>query len=268
MKTFGVLPVIVSGAIALAACVATKYEKAPQDTAPPVPLNLAAAQPPIELALRTVIVYNGPGSWKREALWDEYVVTIHNQNAQPLTITAAALVDFAGASHAPGVDPWALEKESQTLEQQYQRAGVAFARSAAPHALIIGAGAAAGATGGMLSAAAATAAAASVVALPVYYVVILGVNHSNKTAVTAEFTRRRLVLPLTLTPGELHTGSFFFPMAANPQSLDLQWSSGPARGELVLSLQPLHGLHTTSAPHPDPSTNPSPSSNQALLGRH
>ena len=99
----------------------------------------------------------------------------------------------------------------------------------------------------MLSATAATVSAASVVALPVYYVVILSVNHSNKTAVTAEFTRRRLVLPLTLTPGELRTGSLFFPMAANPRSLSLQWLSGPARGDLVLSLETLHGLHTTSS---------------------
>jgi CDP-diacylglycerol--serine O-phosphatidyltransferase len=129
MKISGVLLAVVSVAIALAGCVATKYEKAAQDTPPPVPLNLVAAQPPIELALRTVIVYNGPGSWKREALWDEYVVTIHNRGAKPLTIAASALVDFTGASHAPGVDPWTLEKESQTLEQRYQRAGVAFSRS-------------------------------------------------------------------------------------------------------------------------------------------
>jgi hypothetical protein len=247
MKTSAVVLAMVSGAIALAGCVATKYEKAAQDTPPPVPLNLAAAQPPIELALRTVIVYNGPGSWKREALWDEYVVTIHNRAAQPLTISAAALIDFAGASHAPGVDPWTLENESQTLEQRYRRAGVDFARSAAPRALIMGASAAAGTGAGMLSAAAATAAAASVVALPVYYVVILSVNHSNKTAITAEFTRRRLVLPLTTAAGELHTGSFFFPMAPNPQSLNLLWSSGTSRGELMLSLEALHGLHATSA---------------------
>jgi hypothetical protein len=247
MKTSGFLAAVVSGAIASAGCVATKYEKAAQDTPPPVPLNLVAAQPPIGVALRSVIVYNGPGSWKREALWDEYVVTIHNQGAQPLTIAAAALVDFAGANQSSGVDPWILEKESQTLEQRYRRAGVAFARSAAPRVLIIGAGAAGGAAGGAFSAAAATAAAVSVVALPVYYVVILSVNHSNKEAVAAEFTRRRLVLPLTLAAGELRTGSFFFPMTPNPRSLNLQWSSGPVRGDLMLSLQSLYGLHTTSA---------------------
>jgi hypothetical protein len=238
---------MVSGLIALAGCVATKYEKAAQDTPPPVPLNLAATQPRIELALRTLIVYNGSGSWKREALWDEYVVTIHNRGGQPLTIAAAELVDFAGASHVPGVDPWDLEKESQTLEQRYQRAGVAFARGAAPRALIMGVSAAAGTGAGVLSATAATVSAASVVALPVYYVVILSVNHSNKTAVTAEFTRRRLALPLTIAAGELRSGSFFFPMTPSPQSLNLQWSSGSARNELVLSLEALRGLHTGSA---------------------
>jgi hypothetical protein len=63
MKTSAVLLAVISGAIALAGCVATKYEKAAQDTPLPVLLNLAAAQAPIELELRTVIVYNGPGSF-------------------------------------------------------------------------------------------------------------------------------------------------------------------------------------------------------------
>jgi hypothetical protein len=203
----------VFSAIALVGCVATRYEKSPQQTPPPVLLNLAAAQPPIALSLRSVIVYDGPGSWKREALWDEYVVTIHNQGAQALTVSSAALIDFSGARHGAGDDPWKLEKDSQTLEERYERDGFAMARSATPHVLVIGAGAAAGAAGNaMLSAAAATAATASLVALPIYYIVTFSVNHSNKADVVAEFTRRRLVLPLTMEAFELRTGSVFFPM--------------------------------------------------------
>jgi hypothetical protein len=234
---------IVAGATALPGCLATKYQMAGKDTPPPIPLNLAASQPPVEMALDTVIVYKGAGSWKREALWDEYVVTIRNQGGQALTIADPILVDFGGASRAPGVDPWALAKESQSLEQRYKRAGIAFARSAAPGVLIVGAGAGAIASAGIFSAAAATAATATVIALPVYYVVIASVNHSNKKAIVAEFTRRRLVLPLTLEAGATLTGSFFFPMVPNPQSLNLPWSSGADGGELPLSLEPLHGLH-------------------------
>jgi hypothetical protein len=252
-RTLSVLLVIAAAAIALSGCVARKYQPARKETAPPVLLNLAVAQPPIELALRSVIIYDGPGSWKREALWDEYVITAHNEGEQPLTIVAPALVDFAGASRAPGVDPWALEKESQTLEQRYRRAGVAFARSAVPRAMLMGASAASGAVGGVFSATAATAATASVVALPVYYVVVWSVNRSNKAAVLAEFNRRRLELPLTLAAGETRTGSLFFPMVPNPQSLNLQWSSRAAGGDVVFSLEPLRGLH---AEMPAPGAEP------------
>jgi hypothetical protein len=243
VKTSTILLVIAASVLELSGCVATKYQTARRDTPAAVPLDLAIAQPPTDLALRTIIIYNGPGSWKREALWDEYVITVHNQGEQSLTITESTLVDFAGASRAPGAEPWALEKESQTLEQRYRRAGVAFARSALPRATIMGASAASGAVGGTFSVAAATAATASVVALPLYYVVVLSVNRSNKAAVLAEFTRRRLALPLTLAPGETRTGSLFFPMVPDPLSLSLQWSSGPAGGEVVLALAPLHGLH-------------------------
>jgi hypothetical protein len=93
-----------------------------------------------------------------------------------------------------------------------------------------------------------SAAAASVVALPVYYVVMFGVNQSNKETVLSEFSRRHFVLPLMLAAGDMVSGSFFFPMTPDPQSLNLQWSSGPARNELVLSLQALRGLHAPAPP--------------------
>jgi hypothetical protein len=152
---------------------------------PPVLLNLTASVPPVDLGLRTTIVYDGPGPWKRDALWDEYVVTIHNRSDKAVTLTGAVLVDFAGTGWTPGSDPWDLEKESQTLEQRYQRAGVAFARSSIPHALIAGAGVATEASGGIIAGGVATVAAVSVVALPVYYVVVWEVNHKNNAAVSA-----------------------------------------------------------------------------------
>ena len=189
-------------------------------------------------------MYGGPGSWKRIALWDEYVVTIHNQNAQPLTVIGATLGDISGTPRSPGVDPWALEKESQTLEQRYRRNGVAFARSSAPRALLFGATVAGTAVGGMAQTATAAAASVSIIALPVYYVVVWDKNRSNKAAITAEFARRRLAFPLTLAAGEVRTGSIFFPMVPDPQSLNLGWSSDQMSGEINISLKSLVGIHT------------------------
>lgn len=234
-----------------AGCVATKYKLAKKNT-PPVQLLNVAFPPstPLQPTLTSLISYGGPGSWKRKALWDEYVLTLHNSGERPISIDSAMLTDSAGMLIATGNEPWALEKESKRLEKQYRDRGEAFMRAAAPGVLIVGTSAAVvSATAGsgyILSAAAATAfaaAATAVVVLPIYYVTVLGINHHNKKAVMAEFSRRRLRQPLTLAPDETRTGSLFFPMVRAPHSLELSWSSESASGQAELPLDFLSGLH-------------------------
>ena len=252
MKTTSIFTPCVVSAVALSlsvallstGCVSTRYRMAKDGTPPPELLKVPLAAAPLGVELTTLITYGGPGSWKREAFWDEYVVTLHNPGREPVVISDASLVDFAGSALPAGDNPWALEKTSKTLERKYHDAGLAFVRYTAPGVIIVGVGAIVMASGGgVFSAAFATGAAATVVALPVYYLAVILINHSNKEAVEVEFTRRRLGLPLTLAPGETRTGSFFFPMVPNPRSLNLHWSSGPAGGGNSLSLDFLHGLH-------------------------
>ncbi len=240
-------PILIGlGLFAFTGCVSSKYKAAQKATPPPQLLNVAFAPAPLEATLATLITYNGPGSWKRDAFWDEYVITLHNPGREPLTVSSADLVDFADTDRAPGNEPWALEKQSKTLEQQYKEAGVAFVRYTAPGVLIIGAGAAAMGSAGIFSAAFSTAAGATIIALPVYYVGVLTINHYNKVAMEKEFNRRRLALPLTLAPGETRTGSLFFPMVPNPRSLGLRWFTGATNGDIALPLDFLHGLHAAS----------------------
>jgi hypothetical protein len=250
--------VIVAAAIAAAVlccqggCVATKYKLAKKDT-PPVQLLNGAFPPSVSLepSLAALIVYSGPGSWKREALWDEYVVTLQNSGERPVTIDSTTLTDSDGAVIAAGVNPWLLEKQSKILEKQYRTTGLAFVRTAGPGVLIVGAGAAvlaATTTSVFVSAAAVGAAAATIVVLPVYYLTVWGINHHNKKAIKAEFSRRRLPLPLTLAPAETRTGSVFYPMVRTPRSLEVHWSSESGSGQAVLPLDFLHGLHVPAAP--------------------
>jgi hypothetical protein len=240
--------VVGGGALGLltSGCVATKYQMVRDASTPMVPLTFSAGQENVAVSLRGVVVYNGPGSWKRDALWDEYVVTIENSGASPVTIEAPTLVDFESLGRRPGVDPWAVEKESQKEEERYRRNGIAFARSSAPRVLLMGANAAGTAAGGAVGTAAAAAATASIAALPVYYVVVWRVNHRHKQAVNAEFARRKLQLPLTIPAGESRTGSLFYPMAADPQSLRVPCSREGATSEVVLDLGELRGLHRTA----------------------
>ena len=56
----------------LTGCVTSKkYRMAKEGTPPAAPLGWRVTQPSAELTLESMIVFKGPGSWKREARWDE-----------------------------------------------------------------------------------------------------------------------------------------------------------------------------------------------------
>jgi hypothetical protein len=243
-----VVAVALLGAVlVLSGCVSPRYLEARKDTPPPEMINMLFAPSRLEANLNFVITYNGPGSWKRDAFWDEYVVTVHNPGSQVLTVSAAGLTDYAGTVRVPGDDPWALEKLSKTLEQRYRAAGIAFVRYTAPGVIIVGTGVAVIGATGVFSSGAASVAAVTILAVPVYYVAVLTINHYNKVAMEKEYNRRRFVLPLALAPGETRTGSFFFPMVPSPRSLALHWEDPSGPGDAVLSLDFLKGLHVKKA---------------------
>jgi hypothetical protein len=234
-------------------CVANKYQLAKKNT--PAVQTLAVAFPPspaLQGLLIAVISYGGPGSWKREALWDEYVLRLENHGDRPLTIDSIAVAVADGTPFAASNDPWALEKQSKVLEKQYRGRGEAFRRNAGAGAIAVGTGAAVGAAIGGASAygitpALAGAGVAAVFVLPVYYVTVIGINHHNKKAVMAEFNRRRMLLPLTLAAGESRTGSLFYPMLRSPGSMALSWSNDAGTTTTTLPLELLRLLHVPPA---------------------
>lgn len=239
------------GAVSLhVGCISSKYRAAPKGIPPPKLLAVAFAPARLEATLITLITYNGPGSWKREAFWDEYVVSVHNPGDSALTVSAAGITDVLGTVRAPRDKPWALEKESKTLERKYRDAGIAFVRYTTPGLIILGTGAVAISSAGAMTAAAASVVAVTFVALPIYYLEVVNFNEMNKAAMEKEFERRRLVLPLTLAPGETRTGSFFFPMVPSPRSLTLRWNAESGSGDAILALDFLHDLHVKAPIQP------------------
>jgi hypothetical protein len=236
------------GLCLVTACVSPKYQRAVKSTPPIQPLNVKFPPSTLDSSLYSEISDGGPGSWKREAFWDEYVMIMHNNGEQALNIASATLMDYAGQVRPAGSDPWALERESKTLEKRYKDAGIAFSRMAAPRVIASAAEPTVAASAGIGAAGAATAATLTAVALPVYGATVFGINMHNKAAIKKEFNRRRVPLPLTLGPGETRTGSFFFPMVPNPQALTVRWTSSAGDGETTLELHFLQGLHVTGDP--------------------
>jgi hypothetical protein len=258
---------MLAGSFALAGCVTSKkYKMAKAEGAPPPQvLNWSAATASADLALHSVIVFKGPGSWKREARWDEYVVSVRNAGADSLIIEKAAVIDFLGVAREWGPDPWELEKASYTNWEKYGKTGVQLVAGAGA-VVLYGAAVASTVTFGMglgtaAGAGAGTAAAATVLVwIPIVAVVDISavaiINHKNKNKVNAEFARRALPVPQTIASGQTVTGSYFFPMTPGPQRLVLRGrrESGPV--ELTLDLQPLSQLHLKPADGKSPATPP------------
>jgi len=234
---------LLGAALLLTGCVSTKYKMAPKNTPPPIALNLATVQPPVATVLHTVIVYKGPGSWKKAAYWDEYVVSITNQGPEPFIIESALLVDALNAEQLCGSNPWELEDLSRENLKKFEHYG---------RKIMIGAGLTTGwvLSGGLVAAGAwagdaalVTVAGAVFVALPVW---ALGSGVRilvARSSITDEFNHRRIAVPLELRPGETKQGSLFFPISPGPQRLVLRCRTNGVTQPVTLDLTPLAGLH-------------------------
>ncbi len=230
------------------ACVYSKYKAAPPNVGTPPLLNYSAGAPPITAAVATMIAFRGPGSWKQDAYWDEYVLRLHNAGAQPATLVSATLTDFLDEPTTPGSDPWRLDRESINRKDALNRRFKSIFVHAGAGYIVTGLGVsiAYGAFAGAL---------AGVVLLPAYAVGNVIRNKSSKRKIEAEFKRRRLVLPLTLASDALVEGSLFFRISPGPKHLALEFRAADASvSNLVIPLPGLANLHLTS---PNP-TAPTP----------
>lgn len=249
---------LLSFALLLTSCTSARYRTAPKKTPPPALLNLPSTIPPIEALLHTVIIYRGPGSWKQDAYWDEYVVTVANRGNELVVIESASLADFQNQLVAAGKDPWKLEHDSRSFAER----GFGFAKNTGVQVgagfgvVMVGGGVGAFLFSGSGIVAASTGAAVGGLLLfPAFLSATLYTNVNNRHAIEREFERRRLVLPVTLVPGQLVQGSLFFRISPGPKRLILSGYVDDEPREIVIDLAPLAGLHLKAAPAP--STKPS-----------
>lgn len=235
----------------LTSCVSAKYKMASEDTPPPVPLNLETEAHSVDALINTVIIFGGPGSWKREAYWDEYLLSITNHSDHPVTLTSSLLIDFQGNQVMSGNDPWELQEQSKEWIKGYDpgttgvvlKVGAASLLTGTVASAIVGAslaGTMAAPTGAALIAG---GAAVTIVALPIIGLGSVLANVSQKHKIQDEFNRRRLVLPVAIQPGQMIQGSLFFRITPGPNRLTLLFA-GPEPGfDVCLDLAPLSDLH-------------------------
>lgn len=254
--------VVVSSAlvVVLAGCGTSAYQIKAHPTAPVSRPEVKAEAGGVELQVSALIVYEGPGAWKRRAYWDEYLVTFTNRGGNIATVVDASLGDVLDRAVAPGANPWALEKAGRKHEQYLRSLGApadasysAMTRNKRAMAGAAGVGGVALIYGGVGAAAVGPALIYAAPFVLLAAAPVLAVNHffvdpKNKELVVAEFNRRRLKLPIELPPGGAISGSLFFPLTPGPEQLIAMIDSGGNASVLLVVLPGLEELHFTYIP--------------------
>ncbi|MCB1672396.1 MAG: hypothetical protein R3F41_05045 [Gammaproteobacteria bacterium] len=236
--------------ISLADCGGTKLLKAPNPISLEQPL-LSVSDAQLNAHLDGVIVRDGPGTWARNADWDEYLVRVENVTDTPVTIKNVSVYDSTLTRQQTEESRRALVAASRETTRRYDdidlevKAGMSgealFAAGAVGGATAVGAGAAAL----YMSSAAAVGVIGALVAAPV--LVAGGITKSvNQSRVDDENQRRHTGLPVTLQAGEVRGLDLFFPLSPSPRRIEILYRATRDELEHILELDTsalLNGLH-------------------------
>ncbi len=192
----------------------------------PAEIGISGSNDDLHVTLNCLICGNAAGSWVKDAPWHEYILTIKTPPEKSLTIFKVALIDPTGVERLCGAHPGQLEQASENLLKMYKNQGIFDAAVA----------------GGM---------AASILTAvpfigPAFNLAGMGFQQGShyadakeKEAIQAEFERRRLQIPASLSGKANVRGSVFFPTIPNPKALVMEYRVGKEMGETKTLNMPL-----------------------------
>jgi hypothetical protein len=253
--TFAIVCLFVT--VSLGGCGGTKVLKEEQPIQTTQPLAMASDQQ-ITATIDWVIVRDGPGTWAKNADWDEYLLRVNNESDQPIQVTRVTVVDSLDTQIESQAGRKQLVKNSKKTARRYKKSGVKVKAGRGAGTMIVagaavtavGVGAAtAVAYGNIMGAAAGTSASAGaavgglLLLGPALAVggVVRGVNNSK---VNKRIEERQTVLPLEVPANVEQDLDVFFPLAPSPKLVELVYSD--ATGEHILLIDTnaaLEGLH-------------------------
>ncbi len=228
--------------LSLSACASGRYVGPP--SAHLTDLGLAARTKEVSVSLNHVITPNGPGSWVKEARWNEYVLTVRNLSHAPLTLEKIQLVDQSGLYLDSHVNPRQFEKASEALLEKYKTAAIRYGAPAMTSGMVTGVAA----IGGIAAASAASTILwpVAVVGAPMYLLTRHYTNVKEREEIEREFARRQ-VASSTLAGQTTVTGSRFFPLVPNPKALAITYRVQEKVSVLHIPLTKLASLHVSPA---------------------
>ena len=259
MKALGPLS-LVTATLLLSGCVATKYQFASADRPPAVTLDLRPAQSPVDIHLDAIVSRGAAGSWKRDALWDEYDLFVANRTKCHWRIERASLVDSSGRIVPAGTNPWELERITSDWWRETggeaaqdvvwgvgQAASVAAAAVALSGITVLQCGAIARPGTAIQVLGAVTTAGA----LPKALMAPAEASTKSKAEIEVEFQRRRNALLASLAPDRETRGSAFFPITREPRHLILVCHSDAETRTITIDLPAVRAAAANTSTNAD-----------------
>ncbi len=242
-------------AVILSGCGGSKVLKEPQPIEIKQPLATASDER-LSAILNWVIVRDGPGTWAKNADWDEYLMRVQNRSDEPIRVTKIVVFDSLGTQIEPVGNRSMLVDRSKDVARRYKDEGLKVKAGEGAETLAVAggvltvAGAAVGiaALSGSTSALAASSAAAGAVVLgPVLLVsgAVAGmVKTINNQEVGEQIYSRHTLLPAVLTAAQEQRLDLFFPLAPSPSQIEITYVDSRGQHTLIIDTQAaLEGLH-------------------------
>lgn len=236
----------------LSGCGGTKVLKEAQPIQTTQPLATVSDQQ-VTAILDWVIVRDGPGTWAKNADWDEYLLRIRNLSDQPIQVIRVIVVDSLDTRIESQPKRKQLVKGSKQTARRYKDSGIKvkagrgagtmLVAGAAVTVIGVGAASVVAVSGATVAGSAGAAAGGLLLLGPALAVggIVRGVRNS---AVNKQIEQRQTVLPLELSAGEELPLNVFFPLAPSPGMVEISYTDVTGEHSLTIDTSTsLNGLH-------------------------
>ena len=206
-----------------------------------------------------VIVRDGPGTWAKNADWDQYLLRVENHSMAALILSEVYLEDSMGIKVFPGKDRKRLIAGSKQVAERYKDADIkvkAGTGTAVMAATVMGTTLVGGSVVGLglaystfaslfgistsFGSAVTTAGAGLVLVGPAMVIR----NRRNQRKVDARIQDIRSRLPFPVEAGMVKQAALFFPISPSPRHVVISYSRGESIQTLRLETrESLVGLH-------------------------
>jgi hypothetical protein len=231
--------------LVLSSCGGSKVLEEPEPFSVTTKPLATASDQRLTATLDWVIVRDGPGTWAKNANWDEYLIRVRNLSEEPIRVIKVVVFDSLGTQIKLGGYRWQLVEGSKETARRYKDKGLKVKAGEGAEALLVAGGVITYAStvvglsvlAGSYSTAAASAAVGGIIIGPALLVggAVGGMIQSkNNKDVDDQIDSRQTLLPAVLREEQEQRLDLFFPLAPSPRQIEITYVD--SRGEYTLIL--------------------------------